>query len=495
MLSGWFAWPLLSTSVLPLHDLPNHLARISALHHLNDPRWNLSRFYARSVGLVPYLGHFYVVHLLAYVFGVVRANLLYLVAYVVGAPLCGVVYARATGRSPWLALLILPLAVGYFFQWGFVSFCVGMVLMLPASALCYRTLDEPSPRRALGLFAITSALYFCHVVPWAAFGVYVMVLLGFELAARRWRSAAWTAGATGASLVWFLFGMLRASSIGYFHHSGLHVERDSPARLIRRSAQLIDLFANQTVEEWIYVILALAVLALVITDAGRSDEPVRVRARVPLAVALMLLCALLLPFAIHEPISWWMINLRFVGLAAMFALFLPRGPIVEARALVLVVAVAASLILPVRMAHAWREFSDRVEPLVRLIQTTPMGSATLLLHAPPPRVFTDPALMPDAAVWRELYNLPLVYRGGFSPYLYDDGFPVRKIASLPAPLVESAGVHATDSQKHFDPDVMSKGWDYLITRTADAPAVLPPDGVIREGIQGEWSLYKNLRKD
>lgn len=487
----------MTTRVLPLHDLPNHLARITALHHLSDPRWNLATYYRRSLGLVPYLGHFYPVHLLAYVFGVVRANLVYLVAYVLAAPMCGVAYARATGRSPWLALLILPLAVGYFFQWGFVSFCVGAILMLPASALLYRTIDEPTPRRAAGLFAITSAVYFCHVVPWAAFGIYALALLGFELAAERWRAVAWVAAGMGASLVFSVAGVTRASSIGYFHgEGGWLLEHDGPSRLWRRAAQMTDLFATQTLEEWVYVVIGVAVLLLLATDGGKGDEPLRVRVRVVLAVATMVALALVLPFSIVEPINWWMVNVRLLGLAALYALFLPRGEIRDARAALLACAVVFSLFLPVRMARAWSHFSERAEPVVKLIRQTPLGSNTLLVHSPGPhRSFTDPDLMPEMAVWRELYNLPLIYRGGFSPYLYDDGFPVKKISALPAPLVESAGKHPAEYQKRFDAETMSSGWDFFLMRYEDAQTLLPPDGAVLHASEGEWTLWRNLRKD
>jgi hypothetical protein len=373
---------------------------------------------------------------------------------------------------------------------------VGAILILPACALLYRTLDEPTPRRAVALFGLTCALYFCHIVPWAAFGAYALVLFGLELAARRWRPVAFAASALGASLLFFFIGLQRASKIGYLHGGKFHAEHDGPARLIRRAAQLTDLFASQTLEEWIYAAIALALLVLLASDAGRSDEPTRVRARVPLAVVVMLVLALALPFSIQRPISWWMVNVRFVGLAALFALFLPRGELRGGRALLLGCAVAFSLMLPLRMARAWSSFSERAAPLVRLLQKVPLGSNTLLLHSPSPhRSFADADLMPEMAVWREVYNLPLVYRGGFSPYLYDDGFPVKQKYALPAPLVESANVHPSDWQRRFDPATMMKGWDYFVVRTDEAREILPPDGVVREGIDGEWSLWRNLRKD
>src|SRR5262249_21415735 len=172
VLGAWFVHPLWAVRVLPLNDLPNHLARITALHYLHDPRWNLSHFYERSIQLVPYLGHFYLVHLLAYVVrSVPVANLVFCSAYILGAPLSGVALWRTSGRRPWLASSLLPLSVAYYFQWGFISFCAGVLLMLQAMAALYRCLAAPTPRRAVALGFWTAVLSLFRVVPWGAFGI------------------------------------------------------------------------------------------------------------------------------------------------------------------------------------------------------------------------------------------------------------------------------------------------------------------------------------
>ena len=107
-------------------------------------------------------------HLLAYVTRSVSiANLIFMSAYIVLTPLGGFAFARATGRSPWLALLLLPLAVSIYFQWGFIAFCCGVMLMLPAMAALYRLLDAPTLRGAVAVGLWTAALYLFQIVPWA----------------------------------------------------------------------------------------------------------------------------------------------------------------------------------------------------------------------------------------------------------------------------------------------------------------------------------------
>src|SRR5581483_2590288 len=82
-LAGWWMAPLWSAKILPLHDLPNHLALISAYHYLPDARWNLQPFYERAMGPMPYVAHYLTVHLLAFLTNsVVRANLIFMSLYV-----------------------------------------------------------------------------------------------------------------------------------------------------------------------------------------------------------------------------------------------------------------------------------------------------------------------------------------------------------------------------------------------------------------------------
>jgi hypothetical protein len=503
-LGFWFVRPLWVAPVLPLDDLPNHLARITALHYLDDPRWNLAAFYERSLGPVPYLGHFYLVHLLTYVFrSVPRANLVYMSAYVLAAPLCGLAYARATGRSRWLALFLLPMSTAIFFQWGFIAFCVGVMLSLPACALLYKTLDEPTWRRAIGLGLLTCALYLHHILPWGAFGAYAFLLILVEVGAKRWRGALVASAAMLPSLGLFRLGLGRARESGYLHaHQVYDAVKDSPAKVIGRATGLLNLWQQQSVDEWVQIGLMLMLVVLLLSDAGAdASEPARKRARVPLAMIAFILMALVTPFWIKKPFNWWMVNVRFFMMAAAVGCFLPRGPIAGARAALLGLGLAASTLLPYYMAKQFKEFSTKAEPIVKLIGETPLGSNTLLLHTPSlngqHRPFDDKELAPEMALWREVYNYPLIYRGGYDPYLYDDGFPVRRIPknALRAPKVESAAVQIWSADDtRFKPDQMLRGWDFFLVKDDNVDA-MPPDGVVLVDTQGVWNLYRNLLKD
>jgi hypothetical protein len=493
LLGLWFAHPLWSARLLPLHDLPNHLARITALHYLSDPRWHLAPFYQRSLQPVPYLGHYYLVHLLTYVTrSVTVANLLFMVAYVVATPLCGWSFARASGRSPWLAFLLLPLSVSLFFQWGFIAYCAGAMLLLPALAALFRLLDEPSRGRALAVGLWCAALYLFHIVPWASFGLLALVLVALELGARRWRGPLLASLAMAPSLGLMAVGLLQARHIGYLGRQAYDAQRDTPTKLLSRATSLFDWWKSETLDDWVLLALVLVVVVLAVTDGGNdAGEPWRRRLRIPLAFVLFVTLAALTPFWIKQPFNWWMVNERFLLPAACVAVFLPRGALRGGRAWLLGAALGLMALLPPAMARHYRDFSRRAAPIVDLIQATPLGANTLMLHTPG-RPFDDPFLAPQMTMWRELYNYPLVYRGGYDPYLYDDGFPVRRIASLPAPKVpRAAETIRSPDETHFHPESQMRGWDYFLV-SDDNVGAMPADGAVAVQKRGEWTLYRNV---
>jgi hypothetical protein len=75
--TDFFAWflalscalaPLWASQALPLVDLPQHLHLISVLHRLDDPSTLYPEIFARRPELTPYLGYYYAVSLLNWLF-------------------------------------------------------------------------------------------------------------------------------------------------------------------------------------------------------------------------------------------------------------------------------------------------------------------------------------------------------------------------------------------------------------------------------------------
>ena len=395
----------------------------------------------------------------------------------------------------------MPLAVSFYFQWGFIAFCCGVMLMLPAMAALYRLLDAPSARGAVGVGLWTAALYLFQIVPWAAFGAYAILVLAVELACRRWRGPLYAAAAMAPSLAMLAIGMRQARAIGYIGHGRYEAVSDSPVKLMSRAANMIDLFQSEkhrrvgrASASWLILVLLIVSDGGAPTARGAAEDPWRRRVRIPLAFVAFAAMALATPFWVKHPFNWWMINQRFLLPTACVAVFFPRGPIRGARLGLIAAAVVIMALLPRELARQYRDFSRRAWPLIELIRITPLGSNTLVLHEPG-RSFEDPALAPRMTVWRELYNYPLVYRGGFDPYLYDDGFPIRRIAALPAPKVpRAAETMFSPEEARFNATTMMPGWDFFIV-PEEARDIMPVDGAVLVRDAGSWSLYRNVTRE
>jgi hypothetical protein len=260
---------------------------------------------------------------------------------------------------------------------------------------------------------------------------------------------------------------------------------------------MINWLQSENTDEWVALGLMLILLLLVVSDAGpRTDEdagldPWRRRVRIPLAFVSFVAMAFATPFWVKHPFNWWMINLRFLLPAACVAVFFPRGAIRGTRLALVGAAVGLMILLPRDLAKQYRDFSRRAAPLLDLIRLTPVGANTLVLHAPG-RSFEDAALAPQMTIWREVYNYPLVLRGGYDPYLYDDGFPIKRIGQLNAPKVpRAAEVIYSPEEAKFNAATMMQGWDYFIV-PEELRDVMPADGAVVIRDAGSWTLYRNV---
>ena len=102
--------PLFRTRILPLLDEPNHLSETYILHHYDDAWANVRQFYDVHLPPVPYLAYYLLVHCIAYVTDIEIANKIVIAAYIVSLPIVALLWTSRTGRSPWLSLLVIPLA-------------------------------------------------------------------------------------------------------------------------------------------------------------------------------------------------------------------------------------------------------------------------------------------------------------------------------------------------------------------------------------------------
>lgn len=173
------ALPLWTTRLLPMVDIPSHLALINVLHRLDDPSLPFGRFFAIRPAFTPYLGHYWTLHLAAYAIPLETANRIFLTICAAGLPLAALALARALGRSRWPALFAIPLAFTFEFYLGFVGYLAALVLMLLALALYAARLQGRIAGRGwdLLLAAVPAACLATHVQPYTFFLAGLAVML------------------------------------------------------------------------------------------------------------------------------------------------------------------------------------------------------------------------------------------------------------------------------------------------------------------------------
>jgi hypothetical protein len=163
---AWGAGVLLALPVIvlrypPMADLPLHESLVSLMRHLGDPHWEPPGVYALSVGPPNQLFH-WIAWALSLALPTDLACKLVVAAAVVATPVAAVRLARHLERTPWTALLVAPLALGFAFRWGLVGNVLALPVVLASLPVLDRFTSDPSPRGALVTQGLMVLAYATH---------------------------------------------------------------------------------------------------------------------------------------------------------------------------------------------------------------------------------------------------------------------------------------------------------------------------------------------
>jgi len=254
------------------------------------------------------------------------------------------------------------------------------------------------------------------------------------------------------------------------------VWRNVPTSLFEFPRRIMELFPGP-LDMWILATLAATTLVLLVWSGWRGRMRRLGWMLVALAVAYVAL-----PFTIKQPMSWWYVAPRVPAVMAPLILLLPSIDLSRWRGLVLAPAVVACIVLPVRLTTLYGDFNRRMIGFMRLVDQLPRGAATLVLArgliAGDAETSGDPAS--SAPVYWHFMSWPMALKGGFSPYLFDQGIPVRPRAGTP-----SYNVAKTDSLD-FD---LAPQFEYYLVHGADT---LWPDRVRVVARDGAWTLFHRV---
>jgi hypothetical protein len=307
----------------PIQDVPFHLATIRVVHNLHDPAFAFDHDFVLTLGRTQYVIYYLVASALAYLVGVVNANIALMCVYLGGTPLALRALLRALHKDPRLCILVVPLLTNAMFLFGLLPFLLGIPLMFWALAISIRHFEHPSPRSGILLAILAVALFYSHVFPFGIFG------LGFAAVFPWTRPRRWiVAGAPTVPALLLLARWTLFTEAGQLSRGALSPgPGDGVAPLnhaIPGAYQWLTDVWQDTSDEAILIALVMCAMLLVGLAQGDPDRS-RPRAR---AYALVPIACVVFYFTLGEGHGYiWLISQRFPILCMMTGIPLLRMPI------------------------------------------------------------------------------------------------------------------------------------------------------------------------
>ena len=380
---------------LPMVDLPQHAAQIATWVNAAKPEYHSDQFVLNL--RTPYLSAYLLARLLASTFGVLIA-LKIVVWLSVGGQILGLHFlCKRLGHDPWLALLGLPLALGYSFLFGFVSYIAALPLLYLCVGLATTYASRPTLARGTALVVSVLAVLVTHGIAFAQTLLFVgpLLLLGNGSAISR---ALPLVVPIAAAVAWLVPGPIVAQPGNDLWMPSLRRLLCLPGLLVGTSEQ--DIVAS------VYGALVLLTLSLALGQPTRD-----IRRWLPLAFVVCGFCAGPTIYRGYGPI--WP---RFAVLVVPATLLAfrstanatPRAAFTR-RAALFATALVWTIIFSFRLAKVNRETSS----LHQLIDDLPSG-----LRVRPVVFEAESRAFPDLPIFTHLPAHYLVEKGGTQGYSF-----------------------------------------------------------------------------
>jgi hypothetical protein len=499
-LRGWplvFAavWCLLSILVLvpvwhqrmlPMLDTPDHLALARAWHDYHDPASRIAEYYLLRIRLVPYLLFYFLIHVLLYVFPIEVANKLVLSAYLLLFPLSLWALARALHRSPWLALGGFALAFNPCWIYGFTSYLLGTTFVFFGWAALVSALDDGARRHFVTAGLLCILCYVAHVLAWFVFGLGAIALLVLDR--RRWRRCLVAAAALAPSLLLAVITWVQERHERAYTSTGNKLVaqwRDVPTLVAELPTRMMELFPG-ALDFVALGVLALTVVVLLAWPARTATaEEAHGTRRLRWLLWVLMLAYLSLPFTVKQPMSWWYVGARLPALMSPLVLLLPTARLDGWRHALLAPMVLACIVLPLWLTRLYTDFSRRNVGFMRLIDRLPRGSRTMVLARGHIHGDAESSGDPSSSgpVYWHFMSWPMALKGGMSPYLFDQGIPVRPRPGLPQYNVNRTVTLTFQNASEFD---------YYLVPTQASDLDFGDRRVREVDALGGWSLFQRI---
>jgi len=174
----------------PLQDYPNHLLSAHIIAHYNNPNFDYAQNFVLWWRPVPNVLGALIMAGLARIVAMPLAGKLFLSLYIILFPLSIFYLTNAVDANKLLlGLFSFPLTYSWFFNMGFLNFCLSLPLYFFAVGFWWRTKSGQQNRviRVVVLGLLTLLIYLSHFI---TFGAWVITVVLLSLASVGWRTTA-----------------------------------------------------------------------------------------------------------------------------------------------------------------------------------------------------------------------------------------------------------------------------------------------------------------
>jgi len=173
-----------AADVLPMADLPAHLALAEVLRHLPDANHGLAQVFLAGTFPAPNSLFYLAMQPLLWVMdAIAAAKVVLLLLYFGLGAYAGARLARENGRDPAVGVLVPPLLLSVQFVHGFVDFLLAVPLLLLALAKLQAAVRQDRPWQAWWL---TPLLFLSHIQGWLLLSAFAVAVIA--VAALPWRA-------------------------------------------------------------------------------------------------------------------------------------------------------------------------------------------------------------------------------------------------------------------------------------------------------------------
>ncbi|MSP91097.1 MAG: hypothetical protein EXR79_04725 [Myxococcales bacterium] len=514
------AVPIWTPDLLPMMDLPQHLATVRVLHSWNDPTFGVDKWHVIDFARTQYLSWYVAVDLLAWLLPLETAARVVLTGYAVGLPLAMALLLRAHGRDPLLALLAVPLVYNVFWFAGFANWLSALPLLLVTLALVRRAVDVPTWPRVAALTMLALLLFYTHAQAFAHYCVLACVTVALATRGPHprhwWRVGLHIVPAASALAGWTIRSLVLADAAQW--HAGHGGRNVAPAEV--EFEPWLDALHN-LVGWWLDAYrgdadegIALAWLALfgwaawlaqraaapvppVTNNSSTSPDdtglasplPGPFAEKIPLALFLVTVATY---FCAPVSYKWiWPISYRIVPMIALFAIpalqcaRLGRRPWTRAVGFALPALALAAWTAAVHVEHG-ELFSQEAGPIRQIVaRAEPAKRLISLVHGPGSEVLNQGPML-------HLGQYYVVDRGGMA------SFSFANYPQSPIVYPDLDGPPPFPPRFEWTPEAFNwhdHGWwyDYVLVRGADDAVEGDRAHFERIADMPPYRLYRNLR--